>query len=161
MEAISKILKLQLHLINRRTNLLSILLLKRVWNGNVSLPLNIFIVTLQDTIITLVVSYSSKRWMGLAADTATHAVVYAKLILANKDLGILFISISERSKIDMTVWLINSIIVRYIYILGIHVFIVQLRTREGVVLPGISIGDVGPKMGRNAVGKRIYIFDVL
>ncbi|TFY70825.1 hypothetical protein EVG20_g2167 [Dentipellis fragilis] len=58
---------------------------------------------------------SAKWWNGALAKTATHGVVQAKLILGGKDLGP-------------------------------HLFFVQLRSLEDhTILPGIVIGDIGPK----------------
>ncbi|PPQ69969.1 hypothetical protein CVT24_003673 [Panaeolus cyanescens] len=59
---------------------------------------------------------SSKWWIGALGKTATHGVVQAKLILPNgKDMGP-------------------------------HLFFVQLRSMDDHrVLPGIKIGDIGPK----------------
>ncbi|KAF5353255.1 hypothetical protein D9756_008030 [Leucocoprinus leucothites] len=58
---------------------------------------------------------SSKWWIGALGKTATHGVVQARLILGGKDLGP-------------------------------HLFFVQLRSLENhKVLPGITIGDIGPK----------------
>lgn len=34
---------------------------------------------------------------------------------------------------------------------GVHVFMVQLRDEEHRLLPGIETGDVGPKLGDNAI----------
>ncbi|KAI6017882.1 acyl-CoA dehydrogenase/oxidase C-terminal [Pisolithus marmoratus] len=59
---------------------------------------------------------STKWWIGGLGKTATHGIVQAKLILPDgKDVGP-------------------------------HLFLVQLRSLEDhTVLPGISIGDIGPK----------------
>ncbi|CAE7824648.1 ACOX1 [Symbiodinium sp. CCMP2592] len=62
---------------------------------------------------------STKWWPGALGRTANHAVVYARLIVAGKDLGI-------------------------------HNFMVQIRdlqTHEP--LPGVQVGDIGPKIGYN------------
>ncbi|KAF6750439.1 acyl-CoA oxidase [Ephemerocybe angulata] len=60
---------------------------------------------------------SSKWWIGALGKTATHGVVQAKLILGGKDLGP-------------------------------HLFFVQLRSlKDHTPLPGIVIGDIGPKSG--------------
>jgi alkylation response protein AidB-like acyl-CoA dehydrogenase len=34
---------------------------------------------------------------------------------------------------------------------GVHSFLVQLRDRDGNILPGITIGDCGKKMGRDGI----------
>ncbi|KAF9450509.1 peroxisomal oxidase [Macrolepiota fuliginosa MF-IS2] len=58
---------------------------------------------------------SSKWWIGALGKTATHGVVQAKLILGGKDYGP-------------------------------HLFLIQLRSMDNhKVLPGIIIGDIGPK----------------
>ncbi|EFI26847.1 acyl-CoA oxidase [Coprinopsis cinerea okayama7 len=60
---------------------------------------------------------SSKWWIGALGKTATHGVVQAKLIIEGKDYGP-------------------------------HLFFVQLRSMEDhKPLPGIIIGDIGPKSG--------------
>lgn len=60
---------------------------------------------------------SSKWWIGALGKTATHGVVQAKLILGGKDFGP-------------------------------HLFFVQLRSMaDHTTLPGIVIGDIGPKSG--------------
>ena len=64
---------------------------------------------------------STKWWPGGLGFTATHAVVYARLVLRARDLGV-------------------------------HGFIVQLRSLEDhAPLPGISLGDIGPKVGFNEI----------
>ncbi|TFK36086.1 peroxisomal oxidase [Crucibulum laeve] len=58
---------------------------------------------------------SSKWWIGALGKTSTHGVVQAKLILGGQDMGP-------------------------------HLFFVPLRSMENhKVLPGITIGDIGPK----------------
>ncbi|KAJ3568100.1 hypothetical protein NP233_g5937 [Leucocoprinus birnbaumii] len=58
---------------------------------------------------------SSKWWIGALGRTATHGVVQAKLILGGNDYGP-------------------------------HLFFVQLRSMDNhKVLPGITVGDIGPK----------------
>ncbi|TFK85181.1 acyl-CoA oxidase [Polyporus arcularius HHB13444] len=75
---------------------------------------------------------SSKWWIGALGKTATHGVVQARLILpSGKDVGP-------------------------------HLFFVQLRSLEDhKVLPGITIGDIGPKAmgGYNAVDNGYARFD--
>lgn len=41
---------------------------------------------------------------------------------------------------------------------GIHVFVVNLRNDKGEILPGINIGDCGPKMGMNGIDNGWVIF---
>ena len=42
---------------------------------------------------------------------------------------------------------------------GIHVFIVKLRNDRGEVLPGINIGDCGPKLGMNGIDNGWIMFN--
>ncbi|KAG0080010.1 fatty-acyl coenzyme A oxidase [Linnemannia elongata] len=64
---------------------------------------------------------ATKWWIGGAAHTATHTVVFAQLIVRGK---------------------------RY----GTKSFVVQLRdTRTYTLMPGINIGDIGKKMGRDGI----------
>ncbi len=63
---------------------------------------------------------STKWWIGAAAQSATHGIVFAKLILNGEDLGT-------------------------------HNFIVQLRDENFDLLPGITVGDVGPKRGDDGI----------
>jgi acyl-CoA oxidase len=71
---------------------------------------------------------ATKWWIGGAGQTATHAVVFAQLI------------IGERSY-------------------GPHFFLVQLRDlHTQMPLPGISIGDIGKKMGRDGVDNGFIMF---
>uniref|UniRef100_A0A383WBN6 Acyl-coenzyme A oxidase n=2 Tax=Tetradesmus obliquus TaxID=3088 RepID=A0A383WBN6_TETOB len=64
---------------------------------------------------------STKWWPGGMGKTATHAVVMARLILGGKDHGP-------------------------------HAFIVQLRSlADHMPMPGITVGDIGPKFGFGGV----------
>ena len=64
---------------------------------------------------------ATKWWIGGAAQSSTYCCVYARLIVEGKDYGV-------------------------------KPFVVQLRTKETFeLLPGISIGDMGMKYGRNAI----------
>ncbi|KAG0266816.1 fatty-acyl coenzyme A oxidase [Mortierella polycephala] len=64
---------------------------------------------------------ATKWWIGGAAHTATHTVVFAQLYVRGK---------------------------RY----GVKSFVVQLRdTRTYTLMPGINIGDIGKKMGRDGI----------
>ncbi len=63
---------------------------------------------------------ATKWWIGGAAHSANHAVVYARLISKGKDYGV-------------------------------KPFVVQLRDKNFNLLPGVSIGDIGSKMGREAI----------
>ncbi|TPX66950.1 acyl-CoA oxidase [Spizellomyces sp. 'palustris'] len=72
---------------------------------------------------------ASKWWIGGLGRTATHAIVVARLILKGKDLGT-------------------------------HTFLVQIRSLEDhTPLPGITIGDIGPKYGYNCVDNGFMLFD--
>ena len=64
---------------------------------------------------------ATKWWIGGAAHSATHTVVYARLIVNEKDYGV-------------------------------KTFVVPLRdTSTFQLLPGIAIGDIGSKMGRDGI----------
>lgn len=64
---------------------------------------------------------ATKWWIGGAAHSATHATVYARLIVNNKDYGV-------------------------------KTFVVPLRDPATFqLLPGVSIGDIGTKMGRDGI----------
>ncbi|KAF9396533.1 fatty-acyl coenzyme A oxidase [Podila verticillata] len=64
---------------------------------------------------------ATKWWIGGAAHTATHCVVFAQLIVRGK---------------------------RY----GTKSFVVQLRdTHTYTLMPGVNIGDIGKKMGRDGI----------
>src|SRR3990167_9101199 len=64
---------------------------------------------------------STKFWPGSLGKTCTHAVVMAQLIIGDK-------------------------------IYGVHPFVVQLRSLEDhTSLPGIQLGDIGPKFGFNTI----------
>ncbi|KAJ2289942.1 fatty-acyl coenzyme A oxidase, partial [Coemansia sp. RSA 2706] len=64
---------------------------------------------------------ATKWWIGGAAHTATHCAVYAQLIVGGK---------------------------RY----GTKTFVVQLRdTKTFELMPGVNIGDLGKKMGRDQI----------
>jgi len=72
---------------------------------------------------------STKWWIGAAGQTATHSAVYARLIVGGEDKGV-------------------------------HVFVVQLRDLEThAVMPGVSLGDCGAKMGRDGIDNGWIRFD--
>uniref|UniRef100_M4B9A9 Acyl-coenzyme A oxidase n=1 Tax=Hyaloperonospora arabidopsidis (strain Emoy2) TaxID=559515 RepID=M4B9A9_HYAAE len=72
---------------------------------------------------------SMKWWPGAMARTANFGVVYAKLLLCGKDYGV-------------------------------HNFMVQLRDLETHdAMPGVTLGDVGPKIGFNNVDNGYCRFD--
>ncbi|WVO14615.1 hypothetical protein L204_102252 [Cryptococcus depauperatus] len=65
---------------------------------------------------------ATKWWIGGAASTATHAAVFAQMVVGGKKHGV-------------------------------KTFVVQLRdTKTFHLLPGITIGDIGKKMGRDDNG---------
>lgn len=59
---------------------------------------------------------SIKWWPGTLGKLSTHALVYAQLILDDKEHGV-------------------------------HVFMLQIRDEHHRPLPGIELGDLGPKLG--------------
>lgn len=64
---------------------------------------------------------ATKWWIGGAAHTATHCLVYARLIVKGKDYGV-------------------------------KQFVVQLRsTDDWTIKQGVSLGDIGKKMGRDQI----------
>ncbi|RYG46885.1 hypothetical protein EON67_09085 [archaeon] len=64
---------------------------------------------------------STKWWIGGAGETSTHAAVYARLLCGGVDHGV-------------------------------HTFVVQLRDPDtGSLMPGVHVGDVGAKYGRNGI----------
>jgi len=72
---------------------------------------------------------STKWWPGALGKTANHAIVYARLLVGGKDLGI-------------------------------HNFMVQLRDMAThQPLPGIAVGDIGPKIGYNNQDNGFCRFD--
>jgi acyl-CoA oxidase len=72
---------------------------------------------------------STKWWPGGLGKTATHAVVMARLFVQGVDHGP-------------------------------HAFVVQLRSLDDhKCLPGIMIGDIGPKFGYNGVDNGFLRFD--
>lgn len=72
---------------------------------------------------------ATKWWIGGAAETATHSCVFAKLIVGDKAYGV-------------------------------KSFIVQLRNPKTFsLMPGVKIGDMGGKMGRNCIDNGWIRFD--
>ncbi|WVQ95274.1 hypothetical protein IAU59_002369 [Kwoniella sp. CBS 9459] len=64
---------------------------------------------------------ATKWWIGGAASTATHAAVFAQMIVDGK---------------------------KY----GVKTFVTQLRdTKTFTLMPGVTIGDIGKKMGRDGI----------
>jgi len=75
----------------------------------------------QEFIINSPTDTSTKWWIGLAGQTATHTVAFARLIIDEKDYGVHSFLVPLRSM------------------------------ENGTPLPGISVGDCGAKMGRNGL----------
>lgn len=72
---------------------------------------------------------ATKWWPGGLAKTSTHAVVMARLFVAGADHGP-------------------------------HAFLVQLRDMQThKAMPGIEMGDIGPKFGYNGVDNGFMRFD--
>ena len=70
---------------------------------------------------------ATKWWVGSLGRTATHAVVIARLRIPQKGSG----AFEDK---------------------GPHPFIMQIRDMETLKpLPGITIGDIGPKLGYNSI----------
>lgn len=63
---------------------------------------------------------ATKWWIGGAAHSATHTVVFARLIVKGKDYGV-------------------------------KTFVVPIRDSNHDLYPGIAIGDIGEKMGRDGI----------
>jgi alkylation response protein AidB-like acyl-CoA dehydrogenase len=74
----------------------------------------------QEFVLNTPTLQSMKWWISGLGLAATHATVYAQLIIKGKEYGV-------------------------------HVFMVQLRDEDHKLLPGIEAGDVGNKMGDNAI----------
>lgn len=75
----------------------------------------------QEFVINTPHTAATKWWIGGAAHSSNHTVCFARLIVDGKDYGV-------------------------------HSFVVQLRDIEShSVLPGIAVGDIGKKMGRDGI----------
>jgi acyl-CoA oxidase len=70
----------------------------------------------QEFVLNTPTLLSIKWWPGALGKLATHALVYAQLVLEGKEYGV-------------------------------HIFMVQIRDEDHRPLPGIELGDVGPKLG--------------
>eukprot|EP00052_Salpingoeca_macrocollata_P017975 m.147250 g.147250 ORF g.147250 m.147250 type:complete len:656 (+) comp20563_c2_seq1:43-2010(+) len=78
---------------------------------------------------------STKWWPGGLGRTATHAVVYARLLVPAA-------SAADGLRDH-----------------GIHPFFVQIRClKTHTALPGVTVGDIGPKMGYNTVDNGFLAF---
>ncbi|CAL6351701.1 unnamed protein product [Bathycoccus prasinos] len=85
---------------------------------------------------------ATKWWPGGLGKTATHAIVMARLFVPSSSSS--FASHSEPVFSDK----------------GIHAFVVQIRsTKDHLPLPGVQCGDIGDKMGYNAVDNGFLRFD--
>ncbi|KAL1922943.1 uncharacterized protein VTP21DRAFT_9319 [Calcarisporiella thermophila] len=73
----------------------------------------------QEFIVNTPTLRAIKWWPGTLGKVATHAAVYAQLIIDGKEYGV-------------------------------HPFIVQIRDEQHRPLPGIELGDLGPKLGDHA-----------
>jgi len=84
---------------------------------------------------------ATKWWPGGLGKTSTHAIVMARLFVPN----LLFSSsLGDEKFVDK----------------GIHAFVVQIRsTKNHMPLSGIQCGDIGDKMGYNAVDNGFLRFD--
>jgi acyl-CoA oxidase len=83
----------------------------------------------QEFIINSPTLTSRKWWPGGLGKTANHAIVHARLFIDGKDRGV-------------------------------QAFIVQLRSlKDHTPLPGIEIGDIGPKVGFNPIDNGYCAFD--
>ena len=78
----------------------------------------------QEFVIDTPTLQSMKWWPGTLGKLATHAIVYAQLLLPN-----------EKGTIEEK---------------GVHAFMMQIRDENHHPLPGIEVGDLGPKQGDNA-----------
>jgi len=74
----------------------------------------------QEFVLNTPTLQSMKWWISGLGLAATHATVYAQLIIKGKEYGV-------------------------------HVFMLQLRDEHHALLPGIEAGDVGNKLGDNAI----------
>jgi len=84
---------------------------------------------------------ATKWWPGGLGKTATHAIVMARLFVPSSSSSS---SNSEPAFSDK----------------GIHAFVVQIRsTKDHLPLPGVQCGDIGDKMGYNAVDNGFLRFD--
>jgi acyl-CoA oxidase len=78
-------------------------------------------VSRQEFVITSPRAESGKFWIGSAGGSATHALIYARLIVRSVDYGVNVFVVQLR------------------------------RLMDGSFMPGVSCKDTGPKMGRNGL----------
>ncbi|KAF7728497.1 hypothetical protein EC973_006050 [Apophysomyces ossiformis] len=72
---------------------------------------------------------ASKWWIGGLGVAATHAIIMARLIINGQDYGP-------------------------------HPFVVQIRDlQDHKPLPGVTVGDIGPKFGLNTIDNGFVVFD--
>ena len=85
---------------------------------------------------------ATKWWPGGLGKTATHAIVMARLFVPSS---------SSSSPSSVGPVFADK---------GIHAFVVQIRsTKDHLPLPGVQCGDIGDKMGYNAVDNGFLRFD--
>lgn len=98
----------------------------------------------QEFIVNTPTLTSTKWWMGLAAETATHAVVFARLLLPHYA--------ASDVAVYRTFGLHSPDTTHHYVDCGIHIFVVPLRDATShTPLPGVEIGDLGDKIGRQGV----------
>ncbi|KAA0149260.1 hypothetical protein FNF29_06147 [Cafeteria roenbergensis] len=86
---------------------------------------------------------ASKWWIGGAAHTATHAAVYARLLLPAGPNAATGGGAGGGGGAAGGAGLLDY---------GVHVFVVQLREPEtGDLMPGVRAGDCGEKVGRHGI----------
>lgn len=85
-----------------------------------------FDIARQEFVITSPRPESGKFWIGGAGGSATHAVVYARLVVSGVDHGVCAFLVQLR------------------------------RLGDGALLPGVVCRDTGPKMGRNGVSTLLW-----
>ncbi len=82
---------------------------------------------------------SRKFWIGGAGQTSTHATVFARLLLP-----------TGKTENNATVYKDY----------GVHIFLVQLRDLSNhQPMPGVQLGDIGAKMGRNGIDNGWIVFN--
>lgn len=112
---------------------------------------------------------ATKWWIGAAGQTATHSAVYARLVINGEDKVCLRKRLHPRLppflycqpyRGEPLACLLACLHNTFIYLQGVHCFLVQLRdVKTYRPMHGISIGDVGEKMGRNGIDNGWIRFD--